>query len=206
MQSEKYHIKPKEIFKINLIYISTILALIIFVIDLQIPLGVAGGVPYIAVILLALFSRKKNIVIKHAVFCSLFILVGLYFSPEGGELWKVLSNRFLALFSVWITAILGLKWLHSEESVIKLIKDIDLEKEKIYLATMHGAQHITNNLLNELKVVEFEIKKHAGFDKEIVIMFDNMLIEADNLMSKLSEVNDIDEESIKKSIYPQSES
>lgn len=206
MQSEKYHTKPKELFKINPIYISAILALIIFVIDLQIPLGVAGGVPYIAVILLALFSRKKNIVIKYAVFCSLFILVGLYFSPEGGELWKVLSNRFLALFSVWITTILGLKWLHSEESVIKLIKDVDLEKEKIYLATMHGAQHITNNLLNELKVVEFEIKKHADFDKEIVIMFDNMLIEADDLMSKLSEVDNIDEESIKKSIYPQSES
>lgn len=99
---------------------------------------------------------------------------------------------------------LGLKWLHSEESVINLIKDVDLEKEKIYLATMHGAQHITNNLLNELKVVEFEIKKHADFDKEIVTMFDNMLIEADDLMCKLSEVNDIDEESIKNSIYPQS--
>lgn len=38
--------------------------------------------------------------------CSLLTLVGFYFSPPGGELWKVVFNRGLALFAIWVTAIL----------------------------------------------------------------------------------------------------
>lgn len=44
----------------------------LLLIDLSLPLGVAGGVPY----------------------------------PEGGIPWVVLTNRFLALFAIWVTAVL----------------------------------------------------------------------------------------------------
>ena len=100
--------KKEKNFDFLLLTGSAFLALIIFAIDLNLPLGIAGGVPYIVVILLGLLSRHRRFIIISAILCSALIVLGFYFSPPGGEgeLWKVLTNRFLALFAVWVTVIL----------------------------------------------------------------------------------------------------
>lgn len=72
----------------NILYlVCTVLTAAIFITDLNLPLGVAGGVPYVAVILITLWSQKREIVIHFAVACSIMTLLGYYFSPPGGELW-----------------------------------------------------------------------------------------------------------------------
>ena len=86
-----------------------ITAIIILVFDLNIALGVAGGVPYILVVLISLWMPNKSFTVFIAVICSCLTIIGFYFSPEGGELWKILFNRGLALFAIWITAILTLQ-------------------------------------------------------------------------------------------------
>ena len=176
--------------------------LAVFIIDLQIPLGVAGGVPYILVILVSLWSPKPRFVIALAIICSILTLLGFYFSPSGGELWKVISNRFLAIFAIWTTAILALKWKLREEEIFSLEYKMEKEKEKIYQATIHGAQHITNNLLNQLQLVKLEIKNHPKFNNEISSMFGEMLTEANTLMEELSTVDKIDDTTIRQSIHP----
>ncbi len=197
---DKYFDKT-EIFNIKINTICALLTIIIFSIDLQLPLGVAGGVPYIAVILISLWSPKVNLVIYLAVICSILTLLGFYLSPTGGEAWKVLVNRSLALFAIWITAFLAIKWKNHEQEILSLNHKIKEEKEIIYLATIHGAQHITNNLLNELKIVEIEIENHPGFDKEVSSMFNDMVAEANALIKNLSSVANIDNETIRKSIH-----
>jgi len=191
-----------ELSTIKVSLISGLLAIAVFIIDLQIPLGVAGGVPYIIAILVSLWSPNSRLVIILAIICSLLTVLGFYLSPPGGELWKVISNRSLALLAIWVTTILALKWKCYKEEASLLEHKIEKEKEKIYLATIHGAQHITNNLLNELKLVELEIKKHPKFDKEVSSMFDNMLTEANTLMKDLSTVDEIEDKTIRQSIYP----
>lgn len=94
------------------------------------------------------------------------------------------------------------KWKRHESEIFLLHDKIKQEKEKIYLATIHGAQHITNNLLNGLKLVELEIENHTEFDKEVSSMFNNMIAEANTLMKDLSSVENIEDEAIRKSIYP----
>lgn len=195
-------IKDREISPIKINIISAFLIIVIFIIDLQIPLGVAGGIPYIAVILISLWSPRPNCVIYLAIVCSVMTLLGFYFSPNGGELWKVIFNRALALFAIWITAILALKWKVHEEEIFSLNHKIENEKEKIYLATIKSAQHITNNLLNQLKVVELEIENNPAFDKEVLSMFHEMQSEADTLMQDLSSVDKINDQIILDSVYP----
>ena len=87
---------------------SATLALVVLIADLSLPLWVAGGVPYVAVILVALRSTGPRQAIGFAVVCSIFTIVGFYWSPGGGVLLVVLLNRFLALFVIWVTTILGL--------------------------------------------------------------------------------------------------
>jgi hypothetical protein len=174
---------------------------VIFSIDVQIPLGVAGGVPYIAVILVSLWSTKRSFVMYLAVICSFMTILGFYVSPSGGELWQVLLNRALALFAIWITAILALQWKIHEDKITYLDCEKEIEKKKIYLATIYAAQHITNNLLNQIKIVEFEIDKHSTFDKEVISMFNEMLVEASTLMQSLSTVDTIEDDAIRKSVW-----
>lgn len=80
----------------------------VFVFDLQLALGIAGGVPYISVILVALWLPGKRYIISFAIICTVLVVVGYYLSPQGGELWKVLFNRGLAVFAIWITVIIAL--------------------------------------------------------------------------------------------------
>ncbi len=84
------------------------ISLCIFAIDSALPLGVAGGVPYILVILISLWSTEKKTVVAFGILASILTIAGLFSSPSGGEVWKVIVNRFLALFAIWITVSLGL--------------------------------------------------------------------------------------------------
>jgi len=84
-----------------------IVAMVIFAFDSILPLGVAGGVPYVLVVLIALWSPNKHLPIYMAIATSALTLIGIFTSPIGGEVWKVLLNRVLALFAIWTTAILA---------------------------------------------------------------------------------------------------
>ena len=50
-------------------------------------------------------------------------LLGLAYSPAGGELWKVLCNRGLALFAIWVTTALSLQRKMLEENRIIAVQD-----------------------------------------------------------------------------------
>jgi len=88
--------------------LATIMVGIIFAADLYIPLGVAFGVSYIIVILIALQTPYRHAFIIAAVICTLLVLLGLVFSPEGGEAWKVYFNRAIAVFAIWLIVLQGL--------------------------------------------------------------------------------------------------
>lgn len=96
--------------------VSAVLAVAIFAVDLSIPLGVAGGVPYVAVILVTLWASRR-ITLTMAVVTSLLTILGYFFSPAGGELWQVLSNRFLALLAIWVTVFLTMLYKKANEKL-----------------------------------------------------------------------------------------
>ncbi len=102
---------------VKVIVLCLVFAGLIFAIDTSIPLGVAGGVPYILIVLLSLWSPRENLPVFMALVGSVLTIVGFYSSPAGGELWKVLANRSLALFAIWVTAILSVqrKTMHEEK-------------------------------------------------------------------------------------------
>jgi hypothetical protein len=108
-----------------------LLAITIFIFDLAIPLGVAGGVPYIAVVLLSLQSPDKGFTLLVSVACSILTIGGFFYSPEGGELWKVICNRVLALFAIWVTAGLTLQRKIIEEKREKAVREREKALEDV---------------------------------------------------------------------------
>ncbi len=90
----------------RLIALCTVLALGIFIFDLNIQLGFAGGVTYVVLVLLSLFSPQIGLGYLMAVTGSVLTVAGYFLSPPGGVVWVVLLNRGLALAVIWTTAIL----------------------------------------------------------------------------------------------------
>ena len=100
----------------KVIAICVFLLFTILFMDSLIPLGVAGGVPYILIVLISLWSPRKQLPIYMAIAGSTFTIFGFFLSPAGGELWKVLTNRSLALFAIWVVAFLSVqrRTMHEE--------------------------------------------------------------------------------------------
>jgi hypothetical protein len=93
----------------KVIIVCLLIAAAIFALDSLFPLGVAGGVPYILVVLLSLSARRKRLPVYMAVGVSLLTIAGFYSSPDGGELWKVLTNRLMALLAIWAVTVLSVQ-------------------------------------------------------------------------------------------------
>ena len=87
---------------------------LIFAFDLALPLGVAGGVPYIAVVLLGIWLPRGRLVIVFGLLTSLLTVLGYFLSPKGGIEWVVLTNRGLALTLIWTAVILVMRHKRTE--------------------------------------------------------------------------------------------
>ncbi len=125
---EKSNLKTKPEF---LIYLGAVsFALLVFYIDFRVELGVAAGVPYVAVILIGFWARNRSVIIQMAAFCTFLTLLGWWLSPDGGESWKVISNRFLSLFAIWVTSIL---------CIIQQIEHVQLVESRYSLDTIFNS-------------------------------------------------------------------
>ena len=142
----------------KVIIICIFTSILIFTIDSAIPLGVAGGVPYIIVVLFSLWSSNAKLPLYAAIATSILTIIGYFASPAGGELWKVLANRSLALFAIWVVAILSIQR-----------KTIYEEKEKALseVATLSGLLPICASCKNVKddkgywNQIESYIKEHS---------------------------------------------
>jgi len=99
---------------------------VIFVLDLELPLGVANGVLYVGLVLIGLMARDRRLIIGGALLGSGLTLLGMELSPAGGEMWKVLANRGFAILMLWITATLCL-WEDKAQKKLALIHN-ELER------------------------------------------------------------------------------
>jgi len=111
-------------------FLAVIMTALIFVVDLQIPFGVASGVPYVAVILIGWWLPNRRPIIVFAVVCSLLTLVGFALSAPGGILWMVVTNGFLAISVIWVTAVLLFQAKAASEQLIQSHNSLEYQVMK----------------------------------------------------------------------------
>ena len=146
MLSTEQRAKVKRL-RPRLIIVCTLLAGLIFAVDLSFPLGVAGGVPYVGLVLLSVWFPRHLHVVLAAAAGTVLTVAGFFLSPPGGPLWIVTFNRALAFFIIWVTAGLGIRYrvalLKSEaknRAMLNAIPDllIVMNREGIYLDWKEG--------------------------------------------------------------------
>ncbi|QPJ65980.1 MAG: PAS domain S-box protein [Candidatus Nitrohelix vancouverensis] len=126
-----------------------LLGALFFYLDTQIELGVAAGIPHVSLVLLGLWSKKRRFILLGAITGSLLTLWGLYFSPLGGEEWKILTNRGLALFAIWTTA--GLCFLyHKKHTELETLNQELDDRVTIAVNDLKHLETQNTNILNNL--------------------------------------------------------
>jgi len=108
---------------VGVYFVCCALTILILLADLAIPLGVAIDVLYVIVIWISLWSPRKSFILFMAVACSLLTIGVFFYQPPVSEMWKVVFNRGLALFAIWMTALLGWQRKISDENREKAVGD-----------------------------------------------------------------------------------
>ncbi len=147
----------------------------IFIIDVaSLPLGVAAGVAYISVVLISLWLPRWQYSLIVAGGVSILTILGFLWSEPAGIPWMVVTNRLLALFAIWFTAIAG-SWLvfalrkKSEEALQKAKQDAERARNakfrflKTASNDMRHYLHTLNLLNGALRKTVTERKAHDMF-------------------------------------------
>lgn len=187
---------------VNIYITCGITAVIILFCDLLLPLGVAGGVPYILVILLSLRCPQNKCTITLAIISSILTLIGFAASPPGGELWKVILNRLIALFAIWITTILALSQRKStnelaEEKLkmLNAIQEHELQEERLRIlrATMRTVQDIVGNFLNNLQIFQLEVEEENTLKPESIKLMNTLILDTSERLNTLGNLETVQE-------------
>ncbi len=142
------------------------LAAAFFVADVLLPLGVAGGVPYVAVVLLTLWAPRRRYTFLVVAAVVVLVLAAPFFKPAGSPWFIVFANRFLALFAVGATAFLVLQRQHFERRLRAAHGELERRVDE-RTADLIGANTVLEQQIVERKRVEEKIER--DYDEQRVV-------------------------------------
>ncbi|MEE8301420.1 MAG: PAS domain S-box protein, partial [Candidatus Tectomicrobia bacterium] len=145
---------------VQFVLLSAILAILLFVIDLLVPLGVAASVPYVAVVLVSLWQPRRRYTFVLAAGCSLLVIGGYLFSAPGGIAWMVVTNRLLALCVIWVTAIL----VTQRQQISRTHQEKEAQSQEMMEAAPDAI--VIVDAAGEIVVVNAQAEKMFGYRRE----------------------------------------
>ncbi len=110
-----------------------VISVMVFIFDLFMPLGVAGGVPYVCLVLLGLRAKSPGVTFALAVFGTFLTVVGYFLSEPASTPWIVMTNRGLAIFVIWTTAVVVYQRAQSELALLHANEELE---ERVFRRTM----------------------------------------------------------------------
>ena len=90
--------------------------------------------------------------------------------------------------------------------MLKLRKEykVEHEKIKIYKAMMSSTHHVLNNFLNQMQLFKITAESIPDFDPDILVLYDQIMKDANEQIDALGSITSIDEVSIRSSVTPKS--
>lgn len=100
-------------------------AVVVFLLDLIAPLGVAVAVPYVAVVLMALWLPDRSSSLGIAALVTVLSIVGFFFPRIEDAFFSVaLQNRIISIVMIWATAAMG-ESLVRERELLRQARDFN---------------------------------------------------------------------------------
>ena len=147
---------------------------------------------------LVIITTIISIIISESIVFLSYTLIGFQIRPS--EIFiGFLAPLIISSLVTWYLYGIVKKNLALEDELRELIVH---KKEEIYLATIHSSQHITNNLLNQLQLIEMRLLEREETNCDVLSTLRQIIGEGDMLMKKLSNVEVVEADEIKKAVRP----
>lgn len=128
------------------ILLSLLLCIAVLFFDIFSPLGIAAGVPYVALVLVGLIAQKPRFILILAVLGSVLTIFGYYLSPKGiTDNDVILINRALALFAIWSTAIVS----HFHLNKLATLEPLATTDQ---LTTLYNRHYFSSELVKQINI------------------------------------------------------
>jgi len=128
---------------------------------LAMPLGVAGGVPYVVLVLVGMWMPWGLAPFALAVIGTFLTFYGYLHSPPGGIPWVVLTNRALAIFAIWVTAIL-LVYARNSERALNEARLSGRVKDEFLARISHELRTPLNAILGFSEIIKEQFFGRVG--------------------------------------------
>jgi len=112
--------------------------------DLMMPLGVAVAVVYVIPTLMTYNCKSDTSTYITTVIGIVLTGVGLLMSPEGGEQWKVLANRLLAVMAMISVAFVIIKIKHKKALLLVQTRLAKEAEDKAHRASMAKSRFLSS--------------------------------------------------------------
>jgi len=106
MSNEEFETGPVKPPSLGVIMVSTLVASVVFSLDLMLPMGVANGTLYIALVLMGWWYPERKYIFILATISTILVVIGFVAEPLGyadHSLAEIL-NRMYALIVIWVVA------------------------------------------------------------------------------------------------------
>jgi len=111
--------------------------MVIFAIDISIPLGFNGGIPYVVLMFMCWWFPNGKSALYLAIFGSILTGLGYFISPASDiPTWVPIINRIMSIFAICITGFLLNRGKNSRNQLKIISENIEERLEKIILTSM----------------------------------------------------------------------
>ncbi|QPJ63362.1 MAG: GAF domain-containing sensor histidine kinase [Candidatus Nitronauta litoralis] len=135
--------------------------------DMLLPLGIAGGMPYIALILVGMWAISRKLIFFNAILGSVFTIAGFFLSPFNTDETVAAFNRGLTVATLWLTvyfSLMNLRLLEEKERSDLLEKaNKQIEEESGYVELSRDIALFTNLSRSLGEAIEYSLRKICNF-------------------------------------------
>ena len=124
----------------------------------------------------------------------------VYGEPEFEFMPDDFNELWMRTMIIGLVIIFGLYVDYSSRKLLE--KEKKLEATRIYNSMIYASQHIINNLLNQMLLFKLEADKSRDFDPQIAELMETAISEAQDLMTRLSRIDNLSNDGIRDSIDP----
>ncbi len=160
-----------------------IAVVLIFVLDLIVPLGVAVGVLYVSCILLVIKEPQKTI-FQFAFVCSALTAIIPIITLTSATTWMAFVNRGISILAIWVAAFIASRYEFLKEKLMHLdeIEKKNRELEQFAYMASHDLQEPLITIGGFVKRFE---KKYKGRLDENADKYLHYMAQAIDRMSEL---------------------